>query len=395
MGCMHGYAYACVFITIAASISLVSFGMLTNRWLSSKTSDEFTVKLPIWSGAFHMHVKTRVNVEVKMALTKACILVDMTGKLSLDNVPGWLKGIAQGIADRMMDGKPKYVRIHNCVEKSTKFNGPNADKIRYSLRHFKYIFICLALGMLLLLASLVVTLVKSPCTRYYKKRKMHLAVMILLLGAAIPLFSGVMIANKEFNGNAPFVDLQVAHNKAKFNKMFLEESVDTSGTETTRAAKSLRDAVLKHKQSSTRNSQAHHRLRRSPNPDSVSLSSTSLSLPSGLKAQIISRSFQLTHRRRLRRSLLYRRSRRSTPSRKEQFNMVWDTTIANMKDSMQKGYSFTITFVGVILVFVAFALACLEFYFSSKDCSEDNESGDAYVLSDRSSDASMRLTMKM
>lgn len=249
--------------------------------------------------------------------------------------------------------------------------------------------------MLLLLASLVVTLVKSPCTRYYKKRKMHLAVMILLLGAAIPLFSGVMIANKEFNGNAPFVDLQVAHNKAKFNKMFLEESVDTSGTETTRAAKSLRDAVLKHKQSSTRNSQAHHRLRRSPNPDSVSLSSTSLSLPSGLKAQIISRSFQLTHRRRLRRSLLYRRSRRSTPSRKEQFNMVWDTTIANMKDSMQKGYSFTITFVGVILVFVAFALACLEFYFSSKDCSEDNESGDAYVLSDRSSDASMRLTMKM
>ena len=37
--------------------------------------------------------------------------------------------------------------------------------------------------MLLLLASLVVTLVKSPCTRYYKKRKMHLAVMILLLGA--------------------------------------------------------------------------------------------------------------------------------------------------------------------------------------------------------------------
>ena len=194
MGCMHDYSYACVFITIVASMSLIGFGMLTSHWMTSETQNKFKLNFPVLGGIFTVYFDTNVNVDVKMALTKACFEATLNGDLNLENIPSFWHSMAQSAADSYMGGKPKTVTLKNCMDKETKFKGPDALKIKHSLRHFKHIFISLLLGMVLLLASFVIELVKSPCsTRRYRSRKFHLAAIILLLSSTIPLFTGMYL----------------------------------------------------------------------------------------------------------------------------------------------------------------------------------------------------------
>ena len=202
----------------------------------------------------------------------------------------------------------------------------------------------------------------------------------LNITSPIPLFTGVLIANKEFHGEAEFLTLQVAHNKQKFDAMFLPEK----------------------KHSANRRSIADPSTALSSNA-LISLSSSSLSIPPALPSQITSDSAWLTRRSsstnnnemtgRKRRDVIEtdsqhhrrqkRRFRRAAKSKADQFENLWNSTVSSMIGSMKKGYSFTTTFIGAILAFVAFAIACLEYYFNQKDMREYEDNGKTYVLTPR------------